>query len=83
MTLLWTCCVWVIASALVALLPMRRQYVPGVMLLVTAPVLIVWIALSTHWVLALCAGLAFISMYRNPLRYFWLKARGRKPELSK
>ena len=57
MTLLWLSIGWVFASAIVAMLPMRHQYVPGVILL------------------------AFISMFRNPLRYFWARARGQRPTL--
>jgi len=69
-------CLWALASAGVALLPMRRQYVPGVALLIAAPVLLIWIGWAHgFWVAAL--GLAaFVSMFRNPLRYFWARARG-------
>ena len=40
MTLLWVSVFWVFASVVTALLPMRYQYVPGVALLLAAPVLI-------------------------------------------
>lgn len=66
---------WVVAATAVALLPMRRQYVPGVALLVAAPVLIVWLAMDYGWIVALLALAAFVSMFRNPLRYFWNIAR--------
>jgi hypothetical protein len=80
MTLLLLCIGWVFASAAVAMLPMRYQYVPGLALLVAAPVLIamIWVQLSP-WA-ALAAIAAFVSMYRNPLRYFWQKLRGQNPE---
>ncbi|MEM6890535.1 MAG: DUF2484 family protein [Pseudomonadota bacterium] len=81
--LLWACCLWVLASAVVALLPMRLQYVPGVALLLSAPLLIIWICFAVGWWLALPALLAFVSMYRNPLRYFWARARGLHPEVPK
>jgi Protein of unknown function (DUF2484) len=68
---------WVLASALVALLPMRRQYVPGVALLLLAPVLIVWIGWVHGWLWAAFGLFAFLSMFRNPLVYFWKKATGR------
>ena len=49
MTLLWLSVAWVFAAAAVAMLPMRRQYVPGVALLIAAPVLIVMIGLQVAW----------------------------------
>ena len=81
MTLLWICVLWVFASAGVAMLPMRRQYVPGVILLIAAPVLIVLIGLQVGWIPALLALAAFISMFRNPLRFIWAKLRGQNPEV--
>lgn len=83
MTLLWACCLWVLASAVVAMLPMRHQYVPGVALLITAPALIIWVGSGLGWWISLLALAAFVSMYRNPLCYFWARARGHKPELPK
>ena len=63
------------------MLPMRRQYVPGVILLIAAPVLIVLIGLQVGWIPALLAPAAFISMFRNPLRFIWAKLRGQNPEV--
>lgn len=82
MTLAWLCLGWVFASAAVAMLPMRFQYVPGVALLLAAPVLIgmIWVQVSP-WA-ALAALAAFVSMFRNPLRYFWAKATGRNMDPS-
>lgn len=60
---------WVLAGTVVALLPMRRQYVPGVVLLGLAPVLIVWLGIDYGWPVAVLALFAFVSMFRNPLRY--------------
>ncbi|MEM9551205.1 MAG: DUF2484 family protein, partial [Pseudomonadota bacterium] len=34
---------WVILATLVAFLPLRLQYAPGLLLLVAAPVLILWL----------------------------------------
>lgn len=74
-------CIWVIASALVALLPMRRQYVPGVMLLVAAPFLLGFIAWQ-HGVLVLALTLlAAVSMFRNPLVYLARRALGKPSDL--
>jgi hypothetical protein len=56
---------------------MRRQYVPGVILLASAPVLIGWLWLAHGWIVGVLALLGFVSMFRNPLRYFAKKALGR------
>lgn len=71
---------WVIAATVTALLPMRLQYAPGILLLIAAPLLIAWLGAVHGWWLGGLALLAFLSMFRNPLRYFYLKARGRAPE---
>ena len=81
--LFWACILWVFAATAVAMLPMRRQYVPGVALLAVAPVLILWIGISVAWWAGVLALAAFVSMFRNPLRYFWAKARGQNPQLPK
>ncbi|MEO0743782.1 MAG: DUF2484 family protein [Pseudomonadota bacterium] len=83
MTLLWICIAWVLAATGVAMLPMRHQYIPGVALLIAAPLLILWIGISVAWWAGVLALAAFVSMFRNPLRYFWAKARGQDPELPK
>ena len=72
---------WVFAATIVALLPMRRQYVPGVILLAAAPVLIALLWLQYGWIAGIAALLAFVSMFRNPLRYFWRKWRGLQTEV--
>jgi hypothetical protein len=74
-------CLWVVASAVTAMLPMRRQMVPGIALLLAAPVLIVWIGAAHGWGWAALCVLAFVSMFRNPLRYFIGRALGRPVEL--
>ncbi len=81
MTLVWISAAWVIAAALVAMLPMRRQYVPGVALLIAAPVLIGMIWMQVAWWAGLLALAAFVSMFRNPLLYFYARLRGQRPEL--
>jgi len=68
--------VWVLASTGVAMLPMRRQMAPGLMLLIAAPILIVWLGYDHGWYWSVAAVLAFVSMFRNPLRFFWRKWRG-------
>ena len=81
MTLGWLCILWVLCSAAVAMLPMRLQYVPGIALLVAAPVLIVAIGRQQGWVLAALALAAFASMYRNPLRYRPARLGGNAPRV--
>lgn len=78
--LLWLSIGWVFASALVAMLPMRRQYLPGVILLLAAPVLIAQIALEVGLWAAVAAVLAVVSMFRNPLRYLWKRLTGHMVE---
>ncbi len=83
MTLLWLCVLWVFASVAVAMLPIRHQYVPGIALLLAAPVLIYFIGQQVGWIYALLALAAFVSMFRNPLRFIYAKLRGQNPELPK
>ena len=71
---------WVFAATAVALLPMRRQYLPGSILLFSAPVLIALIWVQFGWIAGLGAAFAFVSMFRRPIRYFALKWTGRLPE---
>lgn len=76
-------CLWVLAAAATAMLPMRRQMVPGLALLAAAPVLLVWIGLVHGW-LWLAVGLfAFLSMFRNPLLYVLRRALGRPARVPK
>lgn len=68
---------WVIAAAFTAMLPMRRQMLPGLALLGAAPVLLIWIA-AVHGRVWLAIGLfALVSMFRRPLLYFLRRALGR------
>ena len=62
-------CLWVMAATLVAFLPMRAQFPPGVALLIAAPVLLGWLA-AVHGIWVFCAGLfALLSMFRRPLLF--------------
>lgn len=81
MTLLWICLIWVFASVGVAMLPMAKQYIPGVALLLAAPVLIIMIGVQVGFVPALAGLAAFISMFRNPLKYIWAKVQGQNPQV--
>lgn len=74
-------CLWVVAAAVTAMLPMRRQMVPGTALLLAAPAILLWIGAGHGWGWAALGLLAFVSMFRNPLRYFLGRALGRPVEL--
>ena len=74
---------WVLLATIVAFLPMRRQYVPGVVLLVAAPLLIIWLGYDHGWWVSALAFFAFVSMFRNPLIYLYARARGQNPEIPK
>ena len=50
---------------------------------VAAPVLIVMIGLQVGWLYALLALAAFVSMFRNPLRFLLAKLRGKNPEVPR
>lgn len=82
-TLLILSFLWVLASAIVAMLPMRYQYVPGAALLIAAPSLILLIGLQHGWIFAALGMAAFASMFRYPLRYFYTRFRNHDPESSK
>lgn len=69
-------CFWVLASAVTAMLPMRRQMIPGVALLAAAPVLLWFIAKDYGVWMFLITLLAAVSMFRNPLIYFVRRALG-------
>ena len=73
--------IWVLIATVTALLPMRRQYVPGVTLIILAPVLILWLGYDFGWAWSVAALAAFVSMFRNPLKYFYARARCQSPEV--
>ena len=83
MTLLVFSCLWVLAATVVAMLPMRYQYIPGIVLLLAAPVLIYLIGRDVALWAGIAATLAFVSIFRNPLRYFGKRAMGQKVEVPK
>ncbi len=69
-------CGWVFASTIVAMLPMRMQFPPGVVLFASAPALIIWIGYDYGWLIGALALAGFASMYRNPIRHYWRKWTG-------
>jgi Protein of unknown function (DUF2484) len=76
-------CFWILAAAVVAMLPMKRQMVPGLALLISAPFLLVWIGWVHGWIWLAIGVFAFVSMFRNPLLYFLRRAMGRPAPLPK
>ena len=76
-------CLWVLAATVVAMLPMKRQMVPGLALLIAAPGLLVWIGWVHGWLWLAFGLFAFLSMFRNPLRYFLRRAMGRPAPLPR
>ena len=70
-------CLWVLAASGTAMLPMRRQMAPGLALLASAPVLMVWLAVQVGWWVGALAFLAFLSMFRRPAGALVRWARGR------
>ena len=60
---------WIIAASIVATLPMRQQFPPGILLLIAAPILIVWIGFEYGWLWLAFGTFAFLSMFRRPLLY--------------
>lgn len=74
-------CLWVLAATVTAFLPMRRQMVPGIALLVAAPVILIWIGTEHGPWLALAGLAGFVSMFRNPLIHLARRAAGRPAPL--
>ncbi len=58
---------WVIAATVTAFLPFRRQFPPGILLLATAPVLLIWIGIDHGFWVAMVGVAGFGSMFRRPL----------------
>jgi hypothetical protein len=69
-------CLWALAATIVALLPYRRQFPPGIALLVAAPFLIGFIAWEHGAVWMLLALAGFVSMFRRPLWFLGRRALG-------
>ncbi|MBF9061207.1 DUF2484 family protein [Rhodobacterales bacterium HKCCSP123] len=58
---------WVIAAAAVAMLPMRWQYAPGLLLLILAIPLAVMVGREVGWAWVAVVVFAVVSMFRRPL----------------
>ncbi len=76
-------CIWILAGAGVALLPVRRQYAPGIVLLAVAPALIIYLAMQHDpWIIMVSVAV-LISMFRRPLmvliRHLHRRRGGQQP----
>lgn len=60
-------CIWVLAGVGVAMLPFRRQMIPGFGLLLSAPVILFFIGRAYGWIWVAVGLFAFVSMFRRPL----------------
>lgn len=70
-------CLWVLASACVAMLPLRFHWRFGLPLLILSIPLTGFVGYTHGWIWTVLILLAVASMYRNPLRYFINRALGR------
>ncbi|MGR3624136.1 DUF2484 family protein [Pseudophaeobacter sp.] len=73
---------WVFATSFVAMLPVERHYLPGRILLLLAPVLLIWLGWEHGWGAVAFGLFAVASMYRRPIRYYWAKLRQKKEDPS-
>ena len=81
MTWIFIGCVWVLACTVIAMLPIRRQIVPGVMLMMAGPFLI-WVLIDQlGWLVGGIALFAFLSMFRNHMIYMTQILMGQRPEI--
>ncbi|WP_172293077.1 DUF2484 family protein [Pseudoruegeria sp. HB172150] len=69
-------CLWVVAASVTAFLPMRYQIAPGLLLLISAPVLIYFLAREHGPVITLIGIFAVLSMFRRPLIHLFRKLAG-------
>ncbi|ETX28211.1 DUF2484 family protein [Roseivivax isoporae] len=76
-------CFWGLAATVTACMPLRRQPVPGIMLLLVAPLVIVSLGIAHGWLVALAACGAVLSMFWNPLRQLLARPAGRRLEVPK
>ncbi|MCP3972711.1 MAG: DUF2484 family protein [Rhodobacteraceae bacterium] len=70
-------CLWVLACTVTAMLPMRLQIPLGLVLLLSALLLLIWIGAEHGVWAAVLAVLAVLSLFRRPLGYLTRRALGR------
>ena len=69
-------CLWVVAAAVVAMLPMRYQYAPGLALLIASLPLMAYVGLQHGWIWVAAILFAVVSMFRRPLWHLGRKLVG-------
>jgi hypothetical protein len=74
---------WVVASALTAMLPMKRQIFTGLPLLIAAPFILGYLGYQYNIWVVLAGLAAFVSMFRHPLKYFVRRALGLPVQIPK
>lgn len=67
-------CLWVLASAIVAMLPLRFHWRFGLPLLILSVPMMGFVGYTHGWIWVAVIALAVISMFRNPLRHFAKRA---------
>jgi len=67
-------CLWVLAAAATAMLPMRLQYAPGLTLLILTVPLLSYIAVQHGTLVVLLVLAGVISMFRRPVWYLSRRA---------
>lgn len=70
-------CLWVLAAAITAMLPMRFQYAPGLTLLILSVPLTAYVAWQHGVILVLLVVFAVVSMFRRPLLFLGRRAVSR------
>jgi hypothetical protein len=73
---------WVLAATVVAMMPMRMQFIPGIGLLTLSVPLLGYVGWQHGGWIVLLVLLGVLSMFRRPLFYFTKKVFGRVSEVS-
>lgn len=73
-------CLWVLATCALALLPIRAQFAPGALLLLSAPALLWWLGRDHGPVLVAALLLALLALFRKPLAYLLQRRTRPEPE---
>lgn len=74
-------CLLLLAATSLAVLPVRRQIVPGIVLGVVAIGVLIWVGVENGWLWTLAALAAFASLGRNGVKQIPALIRGEKLEI--
>ena len=64
-----SCCVWALLVSVTALLPLRVQYTPAIMLVIVVPFLLIFAGFEHGFGVVAIGLAAFVSLFRVPLLY--------------